>query len=170
MRIITFQHPAVLDSINKCGVYLSCYKGHFHQKTPKSYRFLIDSFRDIRENVSINYPIFGWSQVLDVGIPINESDIAIKRMLEMTPMPEDYSMLVLEVPDNMVMETDFYGFVDMRFSEEYPDDDFVLTKEGIDSILKPRENNIIEIQAVLGYISKDWVKDVIHLRQLKKVG
>lgn len=158
MKIITFQHPKVIEELEENGFYISKFKSKFHKATPNSYKFLIDSFKSTKMNSPIIYPIFGWSQVLSIGEVINEScRVTINRMLEMTSMPENYYMLVLNVPENEVIETDFYGFVDLRFEEEFPEEGFVLTEKEKQTILHPRENRAIEIQAILGYINEEWI-------------
>lgn len=167
LRVVTFQHGEVVKELDEKGIYLCTYEGKFHKATPKSYQFLVDSYRRKKPNEPIIYPIFGWTQVLEVGQPVNECNQEdLDRMLGMTNFKNPYNRLTLLVPRNKVMETDFYGFVDLRCSEEFPEEDPPLTKKQQSDILRPRERGIIEIQAILGYIDKDWVIGVKPLSEL----
>lgn len=167
LKVVTFQHKAVVDELNEKGFYLCTYKGDFHEATPKSYQYLIDSYRTKYPNTHIKYPIFGWTQVLEVGLPVNEHNKEdLERMLGMTGFKEPYHIITLSVPKNKVMETDFYDFVYLRCSEEFLEEDPPLTESQIANILRPRERGAIEIQAILGYIDRDWVVDIRPLPEL----
>lgn len=63
------------------------------------------------------------------------------RMDEMTPVPPDRVLLVLEVPDNVVLTTSFYDFVDARCIEEFEEvienftwDNVYYNLDGIDEL------------------------------------
>lgn len=161
LKLITFQHKEVLREIEDKGYYMCSKISDYHRNTPNSYQFLKNTYKKKSPNSPIIYPIFTWSQVLSIGVPPNENEgKCIERMLEMTGCPhnqeKNYYMLVLEVPTENVLETDFYSFVDMRCEEEFGEKIFT-GQEDFDRILTPREQGVIEVQAIIGSINKDMI-------------
>jgi hypothetical protein len=158
MKIITFQHEKVLETIELDGVYFCDYIGRYHKATPQSYKFLKDNFIIQKPKAKIHNPIFGWSRVLrDEDIIDENNPKTISRMLDMTSFGDGYKMVVLDIPEDHVMETDFYLFVDLRCEEEFGDVIFTGGADCKESILYPRTNNSIEIQAIFGEIRKEWI-------------
>lgn len=158
MKIITFQHEKVLEAIELNGVYFCDYIGRYHKNTPQSYKFLKDNFIIKKPKAKIHNPIFGWVKVLrDEDIIDENNPETISRMLEMTPFGDGRKMIVLDIPEDDVMETDFYLFVDLRCEEEFGDVIFTGGADCKESMLHPRTSNSIEIQAIFGEIRKEWI-------------
>lgn len=63
-------------------------------------------------------------------------------------------ILVLDVPDKLCLETDFYNFTDEIFASQFPDE-----LESIwDSIYEDRDS---EKQVIFPYIDPEWITNVI---------
>ena len=152
MYLITFQHPSVWEEIQEKGLYICNHIGGHHEQHPISYG-------ELATHVWVGIPIFAWMQVYK-NKPL--SLLQVERMLEMTSMPDNYLILELEVPDNIPLLTNFYDWSDLLFDEE----------EGFSGDRKTLWNNIldvneqsVEIQVILPYLRKSWVKNVNKLKE-----
>jgi hypothetical protein len=158
MKIITIQSHEIADILKESGIYHCSFISGYNECTPLAYKYLAGKLSVIGKPCDI--PIFGWNKVIDDDI--NLSVASLLRMNEMTPFNPDTIILELEVPDDEVILTDFYNFVDMRYSEEFPKgspdyDEISTTWEDVFNI---RED--VEIQAILPYIKQEWVKNTYH--------
>lgn len=153
MKVITFQHPRVSDKIHREKVYYCEYVSEFHNRTPKSYNHLTEEYRR-RNSGEIVFPIFGWSRVSgETGLKLNRKNLDV--MLSMVNFPGYYKVIILEVPKDFVMETDFYNFVDLRYIEEFGLD------EGMEDcdveVFDVEGAGADDVQAILGCIKEEWI-------------
>ena len=164
MRLITFQHKSILKDIER-GTYKCNYIGNYQKRTPISYDFIRKQLEcKIRDNVT--NPIFAWNKVID-NKEISTSEEEITRMLEMTPFDlDDYLMFELDVPEEYILLTDFYSFVDMRYYEEFESENFDINKFSNYTLLVENE---MEIQAIIPEIKFEWLLNVFSVENEKNI-
>jgi hypothetical protein len=158
MKIITIQSEEIFDILKESGIYHCSFISEYNESTPLSYNHLANKLTAMGKPCDI--PIFAWSKVIDDEI--NMSVTSLLRMNEMTPFKENTIILELEVSDDELLLTDFYNFVDMRYSEEFPKgnpnyEEISTTWEDVFNIRRD-----VEIQAILPYIKHEWVKNAYH--------
>lgn len=161
MRIITFQHPEVLKTLRKNNKYTCVTVSKYNEATPKCYERLRTELES-KINQKVQSIIFAWGRVSDeYTIDISQAE----RMLEMTHFI-NYIALELDVPDEMILLTRFYDFVDIRCEEEgidnydwESDGRYSSYDEFIESCWQRVLNNHedCEIQVILPYIQSDWL-------------
>lgn len=106
-------------------------------------------FNDYNQKKNVNYSSFFWgfSKLLTDNL-----DDAIERACDMigTDFTSEWKVLVLDVPDELCLETDFYNFSDEIFAYQYPNE-----LESIwESIYEQRES---ERQVIFPYIEPTWI-------------
>lgn len=151
-KLITIQHKNVIGELRASDFYECKAKSEYHKRTPQSYQFLAS-----KTNPACSIPIFTWEVVIP-GTDLCASSDQLRRMNEMTGFPEDSVVLVLEVPDEHVLRTNFYEFVTMRCIEEGIDDESGFRNDFIFSI-----SDGDEVQSILPFIKYEWVKEIIEL-------
>ena len=107
-------------------------------------------FNDYNKKHNTNYDAFFWgfSETL-------EKDMydQFNRACEMAGCDNNDIMLVLEVPDDIILETDFYNFVDE-----------ICAITGIDSSIESMWETIYDLQpnrerqVIFPYIKKEWIQ------------
>lgn len=163
IKILTFQHKSVEDTLIKDGLYMCNIISDYNKKTPNAYKFLAEElYKKCGEKPDI--PIFGWSKVFDDKDFYVDND-TISRMLDMTFFDvNEYVLLKLIVPEKYVLLTNFYEFVYKRCKEEFPNDeeyqsDDIINKSVLDV------SNTQEIQAIIPFIKYEWLASVYILSE-----
>ena len=146
MKILTIQSSDI-DLSKK--VFADGTKCNYRHALPV-YKHL---FSDYNDKFDTNYESFFWgfSDLLKVS-----TDIAIKRACEMLQTSLDNRIiLLLDVPDNICLETDFYNFSDEIFAHEFPDE----LESCWESIY---ENRNAEKQVIFPYIEPNMIIEMIN--------
>ena len=106
-------------------------------------------FGDYNEKKGTSYESFFWGFS---ELRTNDLDVATTRALEMIGMldAENCKVLILDVPDEICLETDFYNFSDEIFAYQYPDE----LQSHWDCIYDNRNS---EKQIIFPYIEESWV-------------
>ena len=119
-------------------------------------------FDDYNKKYQTNYTAFFWgfSKLLT-----NNLDEAVKRASEMIGLFElekvTENVLILEVPDEICLETDFYNFTDEIYAYEHPDE----LQSIWNSIYDKRDS---ERQIIFPYIDKSMILEVYKLKDFSK--
>lgn len=115
-------------------------------------------FDDYNQKYHTNYPSFFWgfSKLLT-----NNLDEAVKRASEMIGLFQlekaTQYVLILEVPDEICLETDFYNFTDEIYAYEHPDE----LQSIWNNIYEKRES---ERQIIFPYIDESMILEVHKLK------
>ena len=111
-------------------------------------------FKEYNERKDTEYNEFFWAFS---NLLTDDKHEAIKRAREMIGMENDKNnkILILDVPDNLCLATDFYNFADEIYAHEFPNE----LKSVWNSIFDVRENS--ETQIIFPHISKDMVVEVL---------
>lgn len=153
MKVITFQSKEVLDQILNIGVCYPIENIRF-PNAPKTYQRLINDYNK-KKHFNCKSLFYVWVKVFE-DEELTIDDKHINRCNEMTNLPDDECVCLLldVIPDNIVLVTSFYNYVDEMYAEEFPDE-----LESIwDSIYNLEDGNH-EQQGVIPYISKDMIID-----------
>lgn len=147
MKLLTVQHEKVLEIINNEDIYKAdkelC---RYYHNTPGCYNELI-------KRLNNETPIFAWYKLCGVS----ELDFSKKTIDLAGGKGIDKGIwMLLEVPDDLVLLSDFYDYVDMMFLEREGPDDFkdLPTWESVFEYID-KENR--DIQAIIPYIKKEWI-------------
>lgn len=151
MKIISFQHKKVLDDILNNGIYRCEYISQFHKEAPKCYKYLRDKVYE-KTNID-NNPVFGWANIIiDKKMEVDKETIS--RAYEMVPFEEnDYYILELEIPNELLIVQDFYDFACYKADE-------------MEGVYEPISDKLLqlnygrEMQAVFPYIKKEWLINI----------
>jgi hypothetical protein len=112
-------------------------------------------FNDYNQKKNTNYHSFFWgfSKLLTDNL-----DDAIERAFEMIGMDftTEWKVLVLDVSDELCLETDFYNFSDEIYAHQYPDE----LESCWDYIYEERES---ERQVIFPYIDPAWIVQEITM-------
>ena len=144
MKVLTIQsleldaNKRVYPDISKCN----------HPDALEVYKRL---FNDYNQKKGANYSAFFWgfSKLLT-----DDLDEAIERAREMTGT-YDGKIIILDVPDELCLETDFYNFSDEIFAYNYPDE--------LDSYWKSiYEERNAERQVIFPYIDPTMIIKTIN--------
>lgn len=145
MLLLTVQSKEVIDEIYKNGVYYAdINKSYYYKKTPNCYKELMN-------RISGNCPIFTWYKLEGKQVGIDEEFIKAGGMKAVN----EGVWLLLDVPDNQVLLTDFYEYTDMMFLETEGPDDFkdLPTWEAVFNYV----DKSYDIQAIIPCIKKEWI-------------
>lgn len=119
-------------------------------------------FEDYNMKHKTNYNAFFWGFSKLLTNDLNE---AVNNASGMIGVPEDKraskNVLILEVPDKICLETDFYNFTDEIYANEYPDE----LSSIWNSIYMKRES---ERQVIFPYIDESMVLAVYKLEDFYK--
>lgn len=139
MKILTIQS---LDLNTKEKVFADPSKCNYNN-AKNAYKRL---FGDYNEMNHTNYKSFFWgfSRLLT-----NDLDEAIKRAKEMIGRNSG-KILILEIPDELCLETDFYNFADEIFADMFPN----VLKSCWSSIYEKRDS---EKQVIFPYIDPSMI-------------
>lgn len=112
-------------------------------------------FADYNKKKGTNYTAFFWgfSELLVDGL-----DKQIKRACEMINSTGETKALVLEVPDHLCLETDFYNFSDEIYASEFP-----YELESVWELIYENRNS--EKQVIFPYIDKSMVIMEIEIKK-----
>lgn len=156
VRLLTFQSKKVLEEVNKYEISYPLKESRF-QNAPKTYEHLIKDYNQMK-NKNVDKLFFGWVKVLEEVEELTFSEEILARCTEMTkpPSDEEVVILLLEVPEDIVLVTNFYNYSDEMYSEEFPK----ALSSVWDSIY---DLDTIEQQGVIPYITKDMIIDFKEL-------
>lgn len=112
-------------------------------------------FKEYNKRKDTNYDGFFWAFS---NLLTNDKYEAIKRAREMigTENKKDTKVLILDIPDELCLATDFYNFADEIYAHEFPNE----LKSVWNSIFDVRENS--ETQVIFPYISKEMVVEILE--------
>lgn len=163
IKLLTFQHKEVWNEIQQKGIYRCTKKLGYHIDSPIIYRHAWEAIpnksQDYRRCPS--YPIFCWYEVFNSLIQIDRETIS--RCLEMVPFNiENYILLEIEIPKNKVNIHNFYDFASFRLDEI---EDISLPIERLKKLFTTVNQE--EKQAVIEYITKDYILNIYTLKQYK---
>jgi hypothetical protein len=106
-------------------------------------------FKDYNDKFKTNYKSFFWG--FSKLCADNDLEYAIYRALEMLQTDLDNKqILILDVPDDICLETDFYNFSDEIFAYENPQE----LASNWDKIYEKRESGR---QVIFPFIKKEWL-------------
>jgi hypothetical protein len=112
-------------------------------------------FNDYNQKKKTNYNSFFWgfSKLLTDNL-----EDAIERACGMIGMDftKEWKVLVLDIPDELCLETDFYNFSDEIYAHQYPDE----LESYWDYIYEKRES---ERQVIFPYIDPKWIVQEITM-------
>lgn len=117
-----------------------------HPNAKECYKRL---FADYNKKFGTNYSGFFWgfSRLL---VEPNLNDV-LHRMTEMCCSCKGRMFYVLDVPDELVLQTDFYNFSDEIYASECPGE----FKHSWEDIYKDRGQ---EMQCIFPYLEKSWIR------------
>lgn len=144
MKVLTIQSTELNTNTNT-RIYADPNKCN-HTNALEVYKRL---FNDYNQKKNTNYNSFFWAFSKLLTDNMGE---AIERAFSMIGMDftSEWKILVLNVPDELCLETDFYNFSDEIFAYQYPDE-----LESIwESIYEKRES---ERQIIFPYIDPTWI-------------
>ena len=111
-------------------------------------------FKEYNKIKDTDYNGFFWAFS---NLLTEDKDEQVKRAKGMIGMEDrkDTKVLILDIPDELCLATDFYNFADEIYAHEFPNE----LKSVWDSIFDVRENS--ETQVIFPYISKDMVVEIL---------
>lgn len=142
MKILTIQS---LDLNTNSMEYANPFRCNHHNALEVYHRLFNDYNQ--RKNTRYSSFLWGFSKLLADNL-----DDAIKRASEMIGVDttKKWKVLVLDIPSELCLETDFYNFADEIFAYMYPEE---LTSCW-DYIYEERES---ERQVIFPYIDNSWI-------------
>lgn len=148
MRLLTSQHINVWNKIIEDGIYQCTISSNTRERTINSYNKMANAVKE-KTGIEVLSPIWCWFRVDDKYInTIKETNL--KRCDGMTGVNE--IVMLLEVPDEIPLLSDFYEWVDVMYQELTPNDPLGVKFEDIFDI---RED--VSIQACIPYIKKEYI-------------
>ena len=148
MRVYTIQSK----DLKMCGRVFPDATRINHPNAVECYKRL---FSDYNEKFETNFTCFFWgfSRLL-VGPDLDD---VLYRMTEMCCSYKGNIFYLLEIPDELVLQTDFYNFSDEIYASECPDDEF---EHSWENIYHDRGH---EMQCIFPYVEESWVQLAIDL-------
>lgn len=118
-------------------------------------RYIRDYLKIIIRKKGTNYDYFFWgfSELRQTCLKN-----AIQRAIEMlgiTYCSNKYNILIMEIHDELCLETDFYNFSDEIYAYKYPKE-----LESIWESIYEKRN--AERQVIFPYIDPSWILHIIH--------
>lgn len=160
MKLITFQHKNVLKEIERGGIY-HC------MKMSECCENNITLYLEIKDMLKAPwFPVFAWARILNKDLEVSLEQM--NRADEMTPHDDTDLILELEVPENEnYLFQEFYDYVGCMYSKfdevHLPEERII---DGIHKIsTRDMPDNNAEVQCVLPYIKKEWVKSVYEFKK-----
>lgn len=166
MIIMSFQHKSSLEQIKNSGRYFCPIDSEYSVETPKIYSYLREL---IKNKTGIDSrPIFGWSNLISYKADKNGNHNPIKldppsfdsiySALQKVPFDgRDYYIYILDVPENLIVHHEFYGFSSYKVDEDFE----MCTDEQIRSfIFNDGFSCNDDVQTCFPYIDKSFVKRV----------
>lgn len=150
MKVLTIQSKKLdLTFKNSDKVFPNGNCNYPHAKPV--YKRLFDEYNK-RNDTDYNGFFWAFSNLL-----IENRDEQVKRASEMIGLEnrKDTKVLILDIPDELCLATDFYNFADEIYAHEFPNE----LKSIWNSIFDVRENS--ETQVIFPYISKDMVVEIL---------
>lgn len=158
MIILTFQSKDVLEKIKSTGRYYCEVDNKDYKQTPLLYK---DLGKLLFEKTGINTrPIFGWSQLTDDYwrlLPLENVTAELIKSAVMKVGFEDYLAFHLDVPDNLVVNHEFYYLEGLKLDEK----EAIIKEKDLRNYLDNRtilDNE--DAQASFPYIDKSLIKGV----------
>lgn len=141
MRVLTIQSK-LLDVNGR--VYPDPYKCN-HPNAFGVYQRLFGDYNNAKGTNCRSF-FWGFSELLTDDI-----ETQIKRAREMIGASREDQILILEVPDEICLETDFYNFADEIYAAEFPDE--------LESIWESIYQLNAERQVIFPYIDQAMIKE-----------
>lgn len=155
MKIFSFQHKEVINQIITEGVYKCSYVSKYRNQAPLLYGVL-QEFIYKKTNID-SFPIFGWSKIENIDESSTIEDVILNTCYKVGFDSSSHLLLELEIPDEYIIQHDFYDFASFKLDEE----------EGLcglddlrNFIYSDISTNSINIQATFPIILKEWVTNV----------
>lgn len=139
MKVLTIQDETLVISERVWPVRSKC---NYTHALPAYHRL----FDDYNRKKGTEYDAFFWAFS---NLRTSNLTDAIKRACEMCGKKQG-KVYILEVPDELCLETDFYNFSDEIYAMQYPNEINSLW----DSIYEKRD---AERQVIIPYIDEHWV-------------
>lgn len=153
MKVITIQNKAVLDILNKDGIYKATYD-RVSDNLVKPYKALAKEYK-------YNYcPIF-------VGVVGKYCEFYGAKL-------ENSVAIELDIPDDEIKLQDYYNWVDVIYfmeDNDYIKDEFkkvfdISKVPNIETYTKMVLNDLIEdhraVQGTIPYIKHEWISDILY--------
>lgn len=150
MKVLTIQSKNLDLTFKNTDKVFPNGKCNFPHARPV-YERLFDEYNK-RKDTAYNGFFWAFSNLLT-----DDGDEQIKRAREMIGMEirKDTKALILDIPDELCLATDFYNFADEIYAHEFPNE----LKSIWNSIFDVRENS--ETQVIFPYISKEMVVEIL---------
>lgn len=139
MRVLTIQS---MDLDTSSRVYADGSKCN-HTNALEVYKRLFNDYNQ-KKNTNYNSFFWGFTELLT-----DDLEEAVDRACEMIRV-YDGKVMVLDVPDELCLETDFYNFSDEIYAHMYPDE----LESMWDNIYEERDS---ERQVIFPYIDPDMI-------------
>lgn len=146
MKLLTIQSKEVIDIVNRDGIYFADkHKSTYYKISPGCYNELMN-------RLDGKCPIFAWYKINGNNASLNDDII---KLADSRGVGTGVRIL-LEVPDNEVLLSDFYNYSDMIFLETEGAYDFkdIPTWEDVFDYV---DENVLDIQALIKCIKKEWI-------------
>lgn len=123
---------------------------------PDSFEVYKRLFGDYNQKKGTNYNHFFWGFSELRQIYLKDKIQRAIEMIGIKYIDGHHNVLIMEIPDELCLETDFYNFADEIYAYRYPGE-----LESIwESIYEKRD---AERQVIFPYIDSTWIKQVIHI-------
>lgn len=149
MKLVTFQHPKVVEILDENKIYYPNPDGNSNEYTDIFYQYSKKFGKTIKSAV--------WAIYRVDGIRCDKLDnIIIGKILSTMPFLEYNVPMLIDVPDNIVMLSDFYSW--SSYIQDLNDG-----LEDIEPINWDKEINwdeIVTVQAIFPYLKLKWVDSI----------
>ncbi|MFW5962559.1 MAG: hypothetical protein ACOCQR_02985 [bacterium] len=161
MRLITFQKFKAWEKVQKEGIYKCYFNSEYRQKLTSIYKKMTRLVQE-KTDEDVFTPIWCWRRIDDTYVSSFKS-VDLERCQGMTKL--DDIAILLEVPDNLAVLTDFYRWVDVMYFTEYPDapDLYCSHEELWANMFNIRKEQ--SIQACIPFIAKEHVLGVWQINE-----
>lgn len=152
MKVLTIQSKNL--KINN-RIYAN--DSHNHKNAWPIYKRL---FNDYNKKYNTNYTSFFWGFSKLMTNNLKDAVIKAASMIGFYKISEDNTenVIILDIPDEICLETDFYNFTDEIYAYQYPDE--------LSSIWESiYDDRISEKQVIFPYIDKNMVIEIFKLNK-----
>lgn len=170
MRVVSYQHKSVLDTINKEGRYFCTYNSNYRSDAPKIYSYLQELVLD-KTGID-SFPIFSYGLLINKDWKVidltNPSEDLIHWSWQKVSFDfEDYYFFFLDIPDDLIVSHDFYDFACFKVDEfECLVTDKQLKDFIFEDQIKVKDVPSVgrDVQTCFPYIDKSFIKGVYSFK------
>ncbi len=117
MRLWSYQHPAVLQTLQQGERYVGDWEGIYGERWQAAYRWMVRQMADRGIPIGEHAPVWAWHSVNRIGGKPDE--LCARALLSDVQLEEGRVVLELQVPDPLVLTSGYgpwnnilYGFLD----------------------------------------------------------